>query len=230
MEVLLYLKTLVKNFLLFGLLSVSLWACKDKSHVLDHEKYEGPSVAMKNINMLVTDSTLVKLRLVAATQHELTNGDREFPDGLYLEFFNKKGQISSTLKSKTGYFFSKENYYQAEGDVEMHSVASGDNLTTEVLYWTPKEERIHTDQFVTITTGDEVLTGEGLEADQSFKEYTIIKPSGTMTLVKGVKTKPKEADSTDVDGGFDDDLVFEEDTAVFEEDEDLELEDDEGTD
>ncbi|WP_162555935.1 LPS export ABC transporter periplasmic protein LptC [Reichenbachiella versicolor] len=208
-----------KHFIILFIVTLA-FSCQHKSEVLEHEKYEGPSVAMKNINVLVTDSTLVKLRLVAAIQNELNNGDREFPEGIYLEFFTKDGRISSTLKARTGYYFKKEDYYKAEGNVIMNSVEAGDNLTTEILYWVPKDERIHSDQFVTITTGDEVLTGEGLEADQSFTEYTILKPSGTMTLVKGKKTVTEEKkDTVIVDDDFDSDLVFEEDTIFYEESE-----------
>jgi len=195
-------------------------ACQTKPEVLNHEKYEGPDIAMKNINMLITDSTLVKLRLVATTQNQLNNGDRDFPDGIYLEFFTKTGKITSTLKANKGYYYSKEDYYKAEGDVHMNSIASGDNLTTETLFWVPIEERIHTDQFVTITTGDEVLTGEGLEANQDFSEYTITKSSGTMTLVKGEKSSVVQ---DTLEGDFDADLIFEEDTTVLEEEEDQEL-------
>lgn len=159
-----------------------LFGCKEQKNV-DHELYDGPEVTMRNIDMLVSDSTIVKLRLVARTQLILSNQDRDFPDGIYLRFYNPFGLVTSTLVADKGYYFSEEDYYKAEGNVIMRSLFTGDELSTELLNWNPKDEQIYTDNFVTIKTEDEVLTGEGLEASQDFEEYTILKPSGTMSIM-----------------------------------------------
>ncbi|MEO9966024.1 MAG: LPS export ABC transporter periplasmic protein LptC [Reichenbachiella sp.] len=161
---------------------LSLVGCKEQKKVA-HELYDGPEIAMKNIDMLVSDSTIVKLRLVARTQLVLSNKDRDFPDGIYLRFYNPFGLVTSTLVADKGHYYSEKDYYTAEGNVIMRSLFSGDELSTELLNWDPKEEKIYTDNFVTIKTEDEVLTGEGLEASQNFEEYTILKPSGTMSIM-----------------------------------------------
>lgn len=162
---------------------ISLFAsCKEQKKV-DHEIYDGPEVAMRNIDMLVSDSAIIKLRLVARTQLVLPNKDRNFPNGIYLRFYSPIGLVTSTLVADKGYYFSEEDYYQAEGNVIMRSLFSGDELSTELLNWDPEKEQIYTDNFVTIKTQDEVMTGEGLEASQDFEEYTILKPSGVMSIM-----------------------------------------------
>lgn len=180
----------MKNWIAYVLLILVSLSCKETKKG-DYELYEGPDVILHDIDMLVSDSTIIKLRLRAKTQLELSNGDREFPDGIDLQFYNDFGLPSSTLVAKAGYYFSKEDYYKAEGDVVMHSVFTGDELSTELLFWTPSEEKIHTDNFVTIKSEDEILTGEGLEASQNFEEYTILNPSGTMAIAP----QPQEATS-----------------------------------
>lgn len=142
--------------------------------------------------MLVSDSTIIKLRLVARTQLVLSNKDRDFPDGIYLRFYNPFGLVTSTLVADKGYYFSEEDYYKAEGNVIMRSLFTGDELSTELLNWDPKKEQIYTDNFVTIKTQDEVLTGEGLEASQDFEEYTILKPSGTMSIMPAAQPESSE--------------------------------------
>ncbi|MFY0626026.1 MAG: LPS export ABC transporter periplasmic protein LptC [Reichenbachiella sp.] len=196
-------------YLLLTSLSLMFLSCKSDTKMLSQETYEGPAVTMDNIDVLISDSTIIKLRLVAAKQLVLSNKDRDFPEGIYLEFYNVEGFMTSTLKANTGYYYSKEDYYTAAGNVIMESKTSKNELTTELLNWVPKEERIHTDNFVTIVTDDEVLTGEGLEATQDFEEYTILKPSGTMK-VSG-SNQPIQADD-----GFDEDLEFVEDTTQYE--------------
>ncbi|MEP2023331.1 MAG: LPS export ABC transporter periplasmic protein LptC [Reichenbachiella sp.] len=167
----------------------TLFSCKEQKKI-EHEIYDGPEVAMRNIDMLLTDSAVVKLRLVARTQLVLANQDRDFPNGIYLRFYNPFGLVTSTLVADKGYYFSEEDYYQAEGNVIMRSLFSGDELSTELLNWDPNEEQIYTDNFVTIKTEDEVLTGEGLEATQDFEEYTILKPSGTMSIMPAPTNPP----------------------------------------
>jgi len=45
-----------------------------------------------------------------------------------------------------------------------------------------KEQKIYTDKFVRITTATEILTGEGMEANQDFSSWVILKPRGTIAL------------------------------------------------
>ncbi|SMD34919.1 LPS export ABC transporter protein LptC [Reichenbachiella faecimaris] len=174
-----------KSWFIVGLIGL-FFSCKEQKKV-DHEIYDGPEVAMRNIDMLVSDSAIIKLRLVARTQLVLSNQDRDFPDGIYLRFYNPFGLVTSTLLADKGYYFSEEDYYQAEGNVIMRSLFTGDELSTELLNWDPEKEQIYTDNFVTIKTEDEVLTGEGLEASQNFEEYTILKPSGVMSIMPQTK-------------------------------------------
>jgi len=183
------------------LLLVTFFCCESKKGVLNHETYDGPSVAMDSIDMKISDSTVTKVRLKAPKQYVYENEDRDFPDGIHLTFYDKEGKISSTLEANTGYYFSKEDYYKAEGNVKMISLIDQNELNTELLNWAPKDQRIYTDKFVTIKTDGEVLKGEGLEANEDFSEYTILKPTGVMSV--GPQIPNEQHDS-----GFDDDLEY----------------------
>ena len=58
----------------------------------------------------------------------------------------------------------------------------GDILETEKLNWNQQKEEIFTDEFVKITTENEVIFGEGLVSNQNFSRYTIRKIKGTITI------------------------------------------------
>lgn len=176
----------VPILVVFGLM---LLACADNSKVLSKETYEGPSVELENVEILFSDSAIVKVKLTAARQLIAENDDMEFPNGIFLEFHNERGRVTSTLKADKGYFFNLKNYYKAEGNVLMHNLNSGDELSTEELIWEPDDEQLRTDKFVTIKTEDEVHQGEGLTADQDFGKYKILKPTGTITIEEN-KPKP----------------------------------------
>lgn len=171
---------------IIGVLIISLAACKpDAKEVLSQETYEGASIEMDSIDLLYSDSSRMKVRLRAPKQLVVENGDRDFPDGVFMQFYDGNERISSTLKADKGYFFSNDNMYKAEGNVVMINLRNGDELSTEELFWEPQQEIISTEKFVTIKTEGEVHTGEGLTASDDFETYKILKPSGTLTLEDG---------------------------------------------
>jgi lipopolysaccharide export system protein LptC len=60
--------------------------------------------------------------------------------------------------------------------------SQGDLLETEHLIWNQETEKVYTEEFVKITTKDEVIFGKGLESNQDFTKYVIKKISGTIML------------------------------------------------
>lgn len=60
--------------------------------------------------------------------------------------------------------------------------ADGHIMETEHLIWTEENRMIHSDEFVKINTGSEIIYGEGLEAKEDFSKYRIKKIKGTITI------------------------------------------------
>lgn len=145
-------------------------------------EYEGPAVEADSITTLYSDSAVVRIKMVAKKQIELENGDRDFPEGIYIEFYETDGSISSKLVANTAYYISAENLYRANGDVQVNSIEKEDQLNTEELFWNPVEEKVYTDKFVTIRSDGEITTGEGLEAEQDFSTWLIKKPIGSIPI------------------------------------------------
>jgi LPS export ABC transporter protein LptC len=115
-------------------------------------------------------------------EYDYQNGDREFPKGLYLEFYDKDKNILSTLRTDYCYYQLEEDVYKATGNVEIYGKDKNQKLNTEELFWNRKEERVYTDKFVRIEKEGEILTGTGLDANQDFSEYTINKPEGNFDM------------------------------------------------
>ncbi len=163
--------------LLFALVS-----CGNNTDVADVSPYEGPLLEVDNMVTLYSDSAKVRVKVEAKKQLEFESGDSEFPEGVYVEFYDKDQKISSTLRADYGYYTKKENLYKATGDVEVNSFENDQKLNTEELFWTPDKGEIYTDKFVRIETGDELLLGEGLTATQDFSSYKILKPTGELSI------------------------------------------------
>lgn len=151
---------------------ILLISCKEsESEATNKEVYAGPVRIAKEVNMYYSEESLKKVNLQAPTLIEHQDGNREFPDGYYLEFYEVDGKLSSTLRADRAFFFKDENLWKANGNVIVKSAIKPDQLNTEELFWKPNEERIYSDKFVTVRTETELINATGFESNQNFTDY-----------------------------------------------------------
>ena len=104
----------------------------------------------------------------------------EFKEGLKVQFFDINGKKESELNSD--YAIIDENELMVvENNVVVRNI-NGDILETEKLNWNKQKEEIFTDEFVKISTKNEVIFGEGLISNQNFSKYTIKKIKGVIKI------------------------------------------------
>jgi LPS export ABC transporter protein LptC len=154
-------------------------AVKESAKVL---VYEGPLTAAEEIEMLYTEKDIIKLKMKAKKIDDLQNGDREFPEGVYIEFFDETGKLTSTLQANQAYYFKQDNKWRGRGKVEVKNIEKNEQLNTEELFWKPETKKIFTDKFVTIKLQTEILYGTGLNAAQDLSTYTITNPEGVFDV------------------------------------------------
>jgi LPS export ABC transporter protein LptC len=165
----------------FIIIVLALSGCGQKEHTQPIE-YEGPLQEAEQIELLYTENQKIKVRMTAPLLYEFKTGDREFPKGIYLEFYDEEGTLSSILKANHAYYFKTENKWRARGKVEVVNQEKNEQLSTEELFWFPTKEEINTESFVTIRMQTEVIYGEGLEAKQDMSSYVIKKPQGEFQI------------------------------------------------
>lgn len=144
--------------------------------------YDGPLMEGEDVDMLYTEKDLIKVKMKAKKVNDLQNGDREFPEGIYLEFFDETGKMTSTLVANQAYFFKQENKWRGRGKVEVKNIEKNQQLNTEELFWKPETKKIFTEKFVTIKTDSEILYGTGLDATENLSVYTITNPEGEIDV------------------------------------------------
>ncbi len=168
---------------LFIALAVWAFACGAPDQGMEEiPNYEGPVQQAEDMILYHSEDAVVKNKLVTPKFLEYVNGDREFPEGLYFEFYDEEGNVTSTLRADEAYYFKEEDRWRGRGDVEVKNIEKGQKLESEELFWKPKEEQIFTEKFVTITLPDKILYGQGLTAKQDFSSYQIKKPQGTFDI------------------------------------------------
>lgn len=144
--------------------------------------YEGPLRTLEDVVMLHSDSAVIQAKVKAAKIYLLQNEDREVPEGLFIEFLDREGRITATLKANYAYFFHEEDRWRAEGNVIVDNIENQETLRTEELYWEPQKGDVYTEKFVKIESPGEVITGTGLNAKQDFSTWTLDHPEGIFEI------------------------------------------------
>lgn len=103
--------------------------------------------------------------------------------GLKVEFFDDSMNIESTLTAMYA------RWYEGKGNVLIRDSVvvinkKGETLRTEELIWNQDVRKFYTEKFVRINTPDQVMYGDGLEANEDFSWYRIKNPKGTVRVNK----------------------------------------------
>lgn len=157
---------------IFLLAMLGLWGC-ESSGPQQILTYEGPLREIERVEYYYSEKEKVTVKLTADQVFEFQSGDREFPKGVYIEFYDDLGNVSSTLQANHAYFFKEDNQWRGQGNVEVKNLAKKEQLNTEELFWNPKDKKIFTEKFVTIRQQSDVIYGEGLDASQDLSTYKI---------------------------------------------------------
>lgn len=167
---------------MYFLILWGLAACRGNDAIEEENEYEGPIVESQNVETMITDSAVIKIRIRGARQLTFQNGDLEYPEGVFMEFYDENAEITSTITANRGYYVKSDNLYKVEEDVEVVNYQTGEKLNSEELFWDPRTEKVHTEKFVNITTKTKIIKGVGLTANQDFSSYQIGKITGEIYL------------------------------------------------
>ena len=177
--------------ILFFISSVTILfttACvNDMNEVNETTKLAEPEIEKgKNIELFYSEDGVVKVRVTAptVTRHNTNDPFTEFNDGLNVDFFNDSMRVVSNLKANYGIRYEKDLKTIMQNDVRVVN-EKGEHLSTEELIWDERKHVIYSEKFVKITTPDQVLYGEGMEADEQLTKYIIKKPQGTIKTEMG---------------------------------------------
>lgn len=164
-------------------LSIVVWvcilgfmsSCREDVDIAALEVYDGPVKEAVNIHLIRSDSAIVRSEIRAPKQLEFADGNLEFPEGIEIQIFEKNGELGTTITADRGYFFRNENRYKGEGNVQVYNLTKDQKLQSEELYYEPRK-KIYTEKFVTIQKGESFSHGTGLEADETFTNYSLKNP------------------------------------------------------
>jgi LPS export ABC transporter protein LptC len=154
-----------------------------KKVILISDKGKFPIESSKDAEIMYSDSAQVVVIIKAPLMNRYDGKDPylELPEGIDVKFFDSRGEISSTLKAEYAIRYEQSGLMEAIKNVVVVNVKS-ETLNTEHLIWDEKKDLIYSKEFVKITTQDEIIFGDGFEANQDFTEYKIFNIKGTISI------------------------------------------------
>ena len=142
-----------------------------------------PSEYLKDATIYYSDSAKITAKLTAKKIDHYT-GKRSFtvmPKGINVQFYNSSEQPETKIQADYAIKYDDMDVIEAKRNVVVIN-EKGETLNTEHLIWDQKKDRIFTNVFVKITTKKEILIGDGLESNQNFSKYKILKLRGTIQM------------------------------------------------
>ena len=151
----------------------------------------------KDVAFIYSEKAHVKIKILAPKMQEFVGEKHylEMTEGIKVIFYDSLMKVNSTLTSNYAINRVKEQIMEAKNDVVVVN-AKGEQLNTEHLIWLQDSSKIYSKEFVKITTKDEIILGEGFEANEDFTKWKIHKPKGSILIKEGqdsLNTKKQDA-------------------------------------
>jgi len=126
-------------------------------------------------------NTKIKATAKTLTRFNVEKPYLEFSDGIKLVFYSEDRQVGTTMTADYASAVENSNIMTARKNVEVIN-AKGEKLNTEEIIWDEQKKIIYSNAFVKITTADEIIWGNGMEANEDFTDYVIKKVIGKVKV------------------------------------------------
>lgn len=148
-------------------------------------KEELPIETATDLQILYSDSARIKAKVNAPLFERFvgTENYTEMKEGISVEFYDKDGTINSKLTADYATHKTDAKIIEARKNVVVVNI-KGEKLNTEFLQWDERTGKIYSNEFVTITTPQNIIYGDGFESDQHFTNYRIFNTKGIISIDK----------------------------------------------
>ena len=133
------------------------------------------------INYSDHGKTKIKAEAKTVTRFNTDKPYLEFSDGIKVSFYSADGQVSTTMIADYASAVESSNVMTARKNVEVIN-AKGEKLNTEELIWDEQKKVLYSNAFVKISTADEIIYGNGMQANEDFSDYVIKKITGKVKV------------------------------------------------
>ncbi|MBR7167242.1 MAG: LPS export ABC transporter periplasmic protein LptC [Bacteroidales bacterium] len=176
------IRTQTRLLLLVAGVFVFIGCSNDMEEIQFFDQSDMPVQVVKDSEIIQSKKGNVQLRLIASiiNVYDGEESKTEYPEGIYLEFFNKDKEVSTSLSAKYAVSYDSKKIMEARNNVVIIDYDSGDTTYMESLIWDKKEKKIYSDKPLKSVNGSRVTYGDGFESDENFKNPQIFHQRGTL--------------------------------------------------
>ncbi|MCH2223710.1 MAG: LPS export ABC transporter periplasmic protein LptC [Crocinitomicaceae bacterium] len=168
----------------FIMLTGILFSCVNDLDTIRKVTYDSnaPDEVTQDLNVMYTDSGYARVHIFATHAERSSKPEdiTKFKGGIKVKFYSEDGKIVSELTSRYGQINHSTKIIQVRDSVELRNLEKNQLLETEELHWNQTDSSIYSDKNVVVTTPDKVGYGKGIQTNQNFDYYKILKPYGKM--------------------------------------------------
>lgn len=163
--------------LIFIALLLFCIACQEEKTVTS-KSYVGPEMEIDNIEMLYSDSAKLAVKMTTAKELDLFTKDKIYPKEINLFFFDKLGNLTTTLRGDSGRYVYAENIYRIMGHVKVDNKSKMETLESKEMVWYPALKIVKAEGRVKITSPRDFYYASKMTAKQDFSQYSFNDMSG----------------------------------------------------
>lgn len=189
-----------KSVFIFLFSIIALLACTEEhEHTAPaiREKDSVPSMVSYGVNTLISDSGVIKYRIV--TERWEMNDKRNpsrwiFDKGVFLTQFDQTLHIQSYIQCDTAYYFDKNRIWELRGRVRILT-KQGLRFSSEELYWDEQKHEIWSHKFSHLKTPERELQGNYFKSNENMTKYIVTNTKGSFEKADIGLDKPNPRDS-----------------------------------
>ena len=142
-----------------------------------------PVGVAKNVNLIHTDSGVIKTRLITPHLNDFSNRKmhpyQEFPEGIQITTFDKN-KDSVTLTANYCRSYSKTGISEVKDNVIVVNHKDQVKLFTEQLFWDQNTHYIYTEKAFKLITKTDTIKGKGFESNEDLSKVIMKDISGAI--------------------------------------------------
>ena len=167
-----------------------------------------PVQVVDRMFVVQSENGMLQMRMEADVMERYDNDTVSyelFPKGIAVFGYNEEGLLETEITSDEARHIkekkSKDEKWEAYGNVVVKNIINQEVMETDTLYWDRKNEKIFTHCYVKMYSPDGFMQGYGMESDQRARNSVILEPFDSYGIVVQDSTEVR-VDSVNFIGPF----------------------------